>query len=82
MSLNCYEISTYKKKWFYQNGLIQKVLEDIGMNNCNGMSISTKVEAPLGEYQNVPESKRDQPNLYVSFIGTMFYPASSTIPDI
>ena len=32
---------------FFQNGLIRKVLEATGMEDCNGLPTPTKVEAPL-----------------------------------
>ena len=67
---------------FYQNGLIQKVLEKTGVGHCNWLPITTKVEAPLGTYDNGTEAKRDFPNSYTSAIGVMLYLASSTIPDI
>ena len=34
---------------FYQNVLIQKVLESTGMEHFNGLPTPTKVEAPLGK---------------------------------
>ena len=33
---------------FFQTGLIRKVLEAIGIEDCNGFPTPTKVEAPLG----------------------------------
>ena len=33
---------------FCQTGLIRKVLEATGMEDCNGLRTPTKVEAPLG----------------------------------
>ena len=33
---------------FYQTVLICKVLEDTGMEHCNGFPTPTKVDAPLG----------------------------------
>ena len=32
---------------FFQTGLIRKVLEATGMEDCNGFPTPTKVEAPL-----------------------------------
>ena len=67
---------------FLQTGLIRKVLEATGMEDCNGLPTPTKVEAPLGTYLNGSEAKRDWPNSYASVIGMMLYLASSTRPDI
>ena len=67
---------------FCQTGLIQKVLEATWMEDCNGLSTPTKVEAPLGTDLNRSEAKRDCPNSYASVIGIMLYLASYTIPDI
>ena len=33
---------------FFQTGLIRKVLEATGMENCNGLPTPTKVEASIG----------------------------------
>ena len=68
--------------WFYQTGLIHKVLEYTGMDNCNDLSTPTKVEAPLGIDANGYEAKRDCPNSYYYFIGMMLYLESNTRPDI
>ena len=43
---------------FYQTGLIRKVLESTGMEHCNGFTITTKVEAPIGTEKNGSESQR------------------------
>ena len=37
---------------FYQTGLIHKVLEATGMEHCNVLPTSTKVEAPLVTDEN------------------------------
>ena len=63
-------------------GLIRKVLEAIGMENCNGLPTPTKIEASLGTDLNGSEAKRDWPNSYASVIGMMLYLASNTRPDI
>ena len=68
--------------YFYQTGLIRKVLEYIGMDHCNGLPTPTKVQVPLGTDKNVSEAKRDFPNSYASVIGMMLYLASNTRPDI
>ena len=67
---------------FCQTGLIRKVLEATGMEDCNGLPTPTKVEAPLGTDVNGSESKRYWPNSYASVIGMMLYLASNTRPDI
>ena len=67
---------------FCQTGLIRKVLEATGMENCNGLPTSTKVEVPLGTDVNVSEAKRDWPNSYASVIGMILYLESNTRPDI
>ena len=46
---------------FCQTGLIRKVLEATGMEDCNGLPTPTKVEAPLGTYANGSEANRDWP---------------------
>ena len=63
---------------FCQTGLIRKVLEAIGMYNCNGLPTPTKVEASLGTDKNGSEAKRDWPNSYASLIGMMLYLSSNT----
>ena len=65
---------------FYQNGLIRKVLEAIGVEHCNGLPTPTKFEAPLSTYKNGSEAKRYWPNLYASVIGMILYMASNKIP--
>ena len=45
-----------------QTGLIHKVLEATGMEDCNGLPTNTKVEAPLGTDADGSEAKRDWPN--------------------
>ena len=67
---------------FCQTGLISKVLEATGMEDCNGLPTPTKVEAPLGTDVNGSEAKRDWPNSYTSVIVMMLYLASNTRPDI
>ena len=47
---------------FCQTGLIRKVLEATGMEDCNGFPTPTKVDAPLGTDVNGPEAKRHWPN--------------------
>ena len=65
-----------------QTRLTHKVLEATGMEHCNGLPTSTKVEEPLGTDVNGSEAKRDLPNSYASIIGMMLYLASNTRPDI
>ena len=67
---------------FYQTEFIQQVLEATGMEHCNGFTTPTKVEAPLGKYENGFEAKIYWTNSYASFIGMLFYLSSNTIPDI
>ena len=67
---------------FCQTGLIHKVLEATGMEDCNGLPAPTKVEAPLGIDVNGSEAKRDCPNIYASVIGMILYLASNTRPYI
>ena len=67
---------------FWQTGLIRKVLEATGTENCNGLPTPTKVEVPLGTDVNSSEAKGDCPNSYASVIGMMLYLASNTRPDI
>ena len=67
---------------FCQTGLIRKVLEAIGMEDCNGLPTPTKVEAIIGTYTNGSEAKRYWTNSCDSFIGMMLYLASNTRPDI
>ena len=58
---------------FYQNLLIQKVLEYTEMKHCNGFPAPKNVEAPLGTDGNGSEDKRDWPNSYDYGIGMMLY---------
>ena len=67
---------------FFQTGLIRKVLEATGMEDCNGLPTPTKVEAPLGTDANSSDAKIDLPNSYASVIGIMLYLASNTRPNI
>ena len=67
---------------FCQTGLIHKVLETTGMENCNGLSTVTRDDAPLGTYTNGSEANRDWTNSYASFIRMMLYLASKTRPYI
>ena len=67
---------------FFQTGLISKVLEATGMEDCNRLTTPTKVDATLGKDKNGSEAKRDWPNSYASVIGMMLYLASNTRPDI
>ena len=62
---------------FYQNRLIHKILEAAGMESCNFLPTTNKVEKPLGEYDNGHEVKRDWPKLYASVIGMMLYLVSN-----
>ena len=62
---------------FCQTGLICKVLEATGMEDCNGLSTPTKVEAPLGTDVNGSEDTRYWPNSYASVIGMMLYLAQT-----
>ena len=41
---------------FFQTGLIHKVLEATGMEDCNGLPTPAKVEAPLGTDLNGSEA--------------------------
>ena len=52
------------------------------MENCNGLSKPTKVDAPLGIDKNGYEAKRDCTNTYDSIIGMMLYMKSNNIIDI
>ena len=63
---------------FCQTGSIRKVLEDTGMEHCNGFPTPNKVEAPVGKYANGSEAKIYWPNSYASVIGMMLYLASNT----
>ena len=67
---------------FFQTGLINKVLESIGMEHFNGLPTPTKVEAPLGDEDNSYESKRDWNNSYAYVIGMMLYLSSNTRQDV
>ena len=67
---------------FCQTGFILKVLEATGMEHFNGLQTPTKVEEPLGTYENGSEAKIDCTNSYDSVIGMMFYLESNTRPDI
>ena len=67
---------------FCQTGLIRKVLEATGMEDCNGLPTPTKVETPLGTDINGSEAKTDWPNSYASVIGMMLYLSSNIRPDI
>ena len=60
---------------FYQNLLIQKVLDDIDVEHCNRFTTLTKVEAPIGAYDNCSKAKRYFPRSYASFIGMVLYMA-------
>ena len=53
---------------FCQTGLIRKVLEATGVEDCNELPTPTKVEAPLVTDVNGSEAKRDWPNSYASVI--------------
>ena len=52
------------------------------MDHYNGLSTTTKVEAPFGTDANGSDAKRDWTNSYAYFIGMMLYLASNTRPDI
>ena len=41
------------------------------MENCNGLTTPTNVDAPLGIDANGSEAKIDYPNSYASVIGMM-----------
>ena len=58
---------------FCETGLIRKVMEATGIEDCNGLPTTTKVEAPLGTEVNGSEAKKDWPNSYDSVIGMMLY---------
>ena len=58
---------------FCQTVLIQKVLEDIGMEHCNGFPTPTNVESPLGTDANGSEAKRYWLNSYAYVIWMMLY---------
>ena len=62
---------------FCQTGLIHKVLEATGMEDCNGLPTPTKVEAPPGTDVNGYEVNRYWPNSYASVIGMILYLAST-----
>ena len=47
---------------FCQTGLIRKVLEATGIEDCNGLPTPTKVESPFGTYMNGSEAKKDWSN--------------------
>ena len=66
---------------FFQTVLIRKVLEATGIEYCNRLPTTTKVEAPIGTDANGYEAKRYCPNSYDSVIGMMLYLASNTRPD-
>ena len=62
---------------FCQTGLIRKVLEATGMEDCNGLPTPTSVEAPLRTDVNGSEAKKDWPNSYAYVIVMMLYLASN-----
>ena len=43
------------------------------MEDSNGLTTPTKVEAPIGIDVNGSEAKKDWPNSYASVIGMMLY---------
>ena len=57
----------------YQTGLIQKILEAIGIDHWNGLPTPIKVEAPIGTDNNGSEDKIDWTNSYDYVIGMMLY---------
>ena len=63
---------------FCQTVLIIKVLESTGIEDCNGLPTTTKVQAPLGTDKNGSEDKRDWTNSNASVIGMILYLASNT----
>ena len=54
---------------FYQTVSMRKLLEATGMDHYNGFPIPTKIEAPLGEYDNGPESHIYCPNFILLLYG-------------
>ena len=61
---------------FYQPELIHKVLEATGMDNCNGLKKTNKVEANIETDKNGTKANSYCPNLYVSIIGWLVYSTS------
>ena len=53
--------------------MVHKVLQDIGINRCNGFSTTTEVDSPLGKDENSTEANIDWANPYFSIIGMMLY---------
>ena len=64
---------------FTQPGLINKILQDTGMQNSNGKPTPTSNERPLGPELNSPPPKRDWN--YASVIGMLLYLCNS-MPEI
>ena len=67
---------------FFQTVLTLKVLEDTGMDHCNGFPTPTKVEATLGTYEHGSEAKRYWTNFYDYVIGVLLYLSSNKRPYI
>ena len=72
----------YRGFQLYPTVLIRKLLEATGIDHFNWLPTLTKVEAPIGTDENVPEAKRDWSNSYASVIGIMLYLVSNTRPNI
>ena len=67
---------------FYQTGLIWKVLEITGMQDCNDFPRINKFEEPIGIGENGLEDKIYWKIYYVYVIGMILYLKLNTIPDI
>ena len=57
---------------FYQTLFLLGVLEVTGMEHCNWLPITTKVEAPLEAYDNILEANLYWPNSYACIIEMIF----------
>ena len=57
---------------FYQTGSIRKFLEATGMEHCNWLPTSTRVEAHLGKVEIGSEANIYWTNSYASIIGMVF----------
>ena len=65
-----------------QTGFIWKVSEDKGMEHCNGLPTTIRVEAPIGTYGNVPEDNRYWYRSYAYIIDMSLYLKPNTRQDI